>query len=44
VKADIAWAETLTEWGDFRQDTLNLSVLGELNARAVMIFDRAGWR
>jgi iron(III) transport system substrate-binding protein len=44
VKPGIAWAETLTEWGDFRQDTLNLSVLGELNARAVMVFDRAGWR
>ncbi len=44
VKPGIAWAETLQEWGEFRADTLNLSVLGELNARAVMIFDRAGWR
>ncbi len=44
VKSGIAWAETLQEWGEFRPDTLNLSVLGELNARAVMIFDRAGWR
>ena len=44
VKPGIAWAETLTHWGEFRQDTLNLSVLGELNARAVMVFDRAGWR
>ena len=44
VKPGIPWAETLQEWGEFRPDTLNLSVLGELNARAVMIFDRAGWR
>ena len=44
VKPGIAWAETLTHWGEFQQDTLNLSVLGELNARAVMVFDRAGWR
>ncbi|MCH7855406.1 MAG: Fe(3+) ABC transporter substrate-binding protein [Gemmatimonadetes bacterium] len=44
VKPGIAWAETLTEWGEFRPDTLNLSVLGELNTRAVMVFDRAGWR
>ena len=44
VKPGIAWAETLQEWGEFRPDTLNLSVLGELNARAVIIFDRAGWR
>ena len=44
VKSGIAWAKTLQEWGEFRPDTLNLSVLGELNARAVMVFDRAGWR
>ena len=44
VKPGIPWAETLQEWGEFRPDTLNLSVLGELNARAVMILDRAGWR
>ena len=44
VKPGIAWAETLQEWGEFSPDTLNLSILGELNARAVMVFDRAGWR
>lgn len=44
VKPGIAWAETLTKWGEFQADTLNLSVLGELNAQAVMAFDRAGWR
>lgn len=44
VKPGIPWAETLSEWGQFRPDTLNLSVLGELNRRAVMVFDRAGWR
>ena len=44
VKPSIEWAKTLTEWGEFRPDTLNLSILGELNVRAVMVFDRAGWR
>ncbi len=44
VKPSIEWAATLKEWGQFRADTLNLSVLGELNAKAVMAFDRAGWR
>ena len=44
VKPGIEWAETLNEWGKFRADTLNLSVLGELNVQAVMVFDRAGWR
>ena len=29
---------------DFKQDTLNLSVLGENNPLAVMIFDRVGWK
>jgi len=35
---------TLAGWGEFRADTLNLSVLGELNAEAVRIFDASGWR
>lgn len=44
VKPGVAWAPTLEEWGTFESDTLNLSVLGELNDEAVRIFDRAGWR
>ena len=35
---------TLAEWGDFKADDLNLSRLGELNAEAVRLMDRAGWR
>ena len=44
VKPGVAWAPTLASWGEFTPDTLNLSVLGELNRQAVMVFDRAGWR
>jgi len=44
VRVDVPWATTLSEWGEFRADTLNLRRLGELNTEAVMIFDRAGWR
>jgi iron(III) transport system substrate-binding protein len=44
VRADVPWAPTLREWGEFKADTLNLRRLGELNGEAVMIFDRAGWR
>ena len=44
VRTDVPWATTLSEWGEFRADTLNLRRLGELNTEAVMIFDRAGWR
>ncbi len=35
---------TLKSWGEFKSDSLNLSKLGELNAKAVKIMDRAGWR
>ena len=44
VKPGVEWAATLSDWGEFVADTLNLSTLGALNARAVMVFDRAGWR
>jgi iron(III) transport system substrate-binding protein len=31
-------------WGEFRADPANLAKAGELQARAVMLMDRAGWR
>lgn len=37
-------AQTLQEWGEFKEDTLNLSALGENNKEAVLIFDEAGWK
>lgn len=37
-------ADLLRSWGEFREDSLNLARLGELNAAAVKIFDRVGWR
>jgi iron(III) transport system substrate-binding protein len=44
VRPGTPWAQTLADWGPYRADTLSLSRLGELNAEAVQIFDRAGWR
>ncbi|MDZ7780079.1 MAG: Fe(3+) ABC transporter substrate-binding protein [Gemmatimonadota bacterium] len=44
VHPDVPWSETLQSWGEFQADTLDLTVLGELNDSAVRIFDRAGWR
>jgi len=44
VREDVSWAPTLQDWGEFRQDPLPLSRLGELNNEAVRIFDRVGWR
>ncbi|MGH8500888.1 MAG: Fe(3+) ABC transporter substrate-binding protein [Gammaproteobacteria bacterium] len=43
VKPGIAASETLRSWGDFKADDLNLSRLGELNAKAVKLMDRVGW-
>ncbi|MDR9457367.1 MAG: Fe(3+) ABC transporter substrate-binding protein [Salegentibacter sp.] len=37
-------APLLQEWGEFKEDTLNLSQLGQNNKKAVMLFDEAGWK
>lgn len=44
VRDDVAVSDTLEAWGDFKADALNLDRLGELNAEALMLMDRAGWR
>ncbi len=44
VRADVAWSDVVSAWGRFKADDLNLAVLGENNAEAVRIADRAGWR
>jgi iron(III) transport system substrate-binding protein len=44
VVADVAPSELLNSWGTFKADALNLSVLGENNAEAVRIMDKAGWK
>lgn len=45
VKPGVEVNDTLRAWGyPFVQDELPLARLGELNAEAVRIFDRVGWR
>ena len=44
VKPGVAASSLLKSFGDFKQDSLNLSRLGELNASAVKLMDRAGWK
>lgn len=45
VVPDAEVSETVRAWGyPFNQDKLPLQRLGELNAQAVRIFDRVGWR
>ncbi len=44
VRSGVESMSLLQQWGEFKADNLNLSKLGELNAKAVMLMDRAGWR
>ncbi|ESQ14421.1 MAG TPA: Fe(3+) ABC transporter substrate-binding protein [Chromatiaceae bacterium] len=44
VRTGIEQSPVLAEWGEFQADDLSLAKLGELNAAAVRLMDRAGWR
>lgn len=44
VKRGVPESAILKKWGDFKVDSLNLTKLGELNASAVKLMDRAGWK
>ena len=44
VVAGVAPAATVIALGDFEEDILNAKVLGEHQAEAVKVFDRAGWQ
>ena len=44
VKPGIELHPILKAWGEFKADPLPLTKLGENNARAVQLMDRAGWK
>jgi iron(III) transport system substrate-binding protein len=44
VIASAETSELVESWGSFKPDTVNLDVLGQNNAEAVRIMDRAGWK
>lgn len=44
VKPGVAWSKTLEGWGRFKAYTLSVEKLGENNAEAVRLMDRAGWK
>ena len=44
VRDNLTTNNILEDWGSFKADTLNLSELGNLNATAVQVMDRAKWR
>lgn len=37
-------AELLTSWGTFKEQDIQLTVLGENNAKAIMLFNEVGWK
>jgi len=44
VRSDVEVSEILKSWGKFKADSVNLSVLGLNNPKAVRLMDRAGWK
>ncbi len=44
IRTGIPVSQILSAWGTFKADDLNLARLGELNAEAVRLMDRAGWK
>ena len=44
VRTGVPVSAILQKWGNFKSDELPLSSLGELNATAVRLMDRSGWK
>lgn len=44
IRRGVDWSDRLMKWGDFKMDSLPMRHLGENNADAVRLMNRAGWR
>ncbi|GAA0853484.1 Fe(3+) ABC transporter substrate-binding protein [Aliiglaciecola litoralis] len=44
VRDGVAWSQVLTDMGQFKSEVVPLEKVGELNADAVKLMDRAGWK
>ncbi|KXH78318.1 Fe(3+) ABC transporter substrate-binding protein [Sporosarcina sp. HYO08] len=44
VNPDVEQAELLKSWGDFKEQDIPLTTLGENSAKAIMIFNEVGWK
>ncbi len=44
VNPNVEPSELLKSWGDFKEQDLNLTKLGENNVKAVQLFNEAGWK
>ena len=41
---NVEWSELLKSWGKFKEDNIDLELLGKLNNDAVKLFDEYGWK
>ncbi len=44
VNEEVPMSEILQSWGNFKEDQMNLSLLGENNKNAVILMDETGWK
>ncbi len=44
VNKNVEPSELLKSWGDFKEQDIPLTTLGENNAKAIMIFNEVGWK
>ena len=41
---NVEWSETVKSWGEFKEQDIELSILGQNQQEAIRIFDRVGWK
>lgn len=44
VLKEVKTSDIVSSWGEFKDDTISINELGQNNAKAVKIFDLAGWK
>ena len=44
INKDVKWNRLLRSWGNFKEDTLPVYLLGKNNSKAVQTFDKSNWR
>ena len=44
VLAGVKSSDLVSSWGQFKDDTISINTLGENNAAAIKVFDKAGWK
>ena len=44
VLSNVKSSALVSSWGNFEDDTISINTLGENNAKAIKIFDLAGWK